>query len=156
MYKNIVALLLIVYAIFGGGLIDQLKNVIPTPSPEPIPAAILNIDRPTEDIIYRVEKFSTLISDPTDRAKIAIFNNDFASRIKEWQANNQQVNDVYTLAAKIFFQDSIVNKYKGLSTEITDLLKELLTDDNHILTSEEKNKVSEYFNGIAWVLIQRK
>jgi hypothetical protein len=156
MYKNVIALVLILYALFGGGLSDVLKNIIPKPSPEPKPVAILNIDRPTDSIIDRVQVFSNLITDPTDRAKIAIFNNDFANRIKTWKTNNQQVNDVYTLAGKIFFQDSLVNKYSGLSTNITDLLKELLTDDNHILTEEEKNTVSAYFDGVAWVLIQRK
>ena len=35
MYKNIAALILIIYALFGGGLIDQLKNIVPKPSPEP-------------------------------------------------------------------------------------------------------------------------
>ena len=156
MYKNIAALILIIYALFGGGLIDQLKNIVPKPSPEPKPVAILNIDKPSENVLSRVERFSSLITDPTDRAKIAIFNHDFANRIKNWQTNNQQVNDVYTLAGKIFFQESLVNKYQGLSTSITDLLKELLTDENHLLSEEEKNKVSEYFSGIAWVLIQRK
>jgi len=154
MYKNIIAIALILYAIFGSGLVDLLKNIKPIPQPQP--ASILNIDKPTNDVILRVERFSNLITDPTDRAKIAIFNYDFANRIKTWNTNNQQVNDVYTLAGKIFFQDSLVNKYSGLSTEITDLLKELLTDDNHILSEEEKNKVNQYFAGIAWVLIQRK
>jgi len=154
MYKNIIAIALILYAIFGSGLVDLLKNIKPIPQPQP--ASILNIDKPTNDVILRVERFSNLITDPTDRAKIAIFNYDFANRIKTWNTNNQQVNDVYTLAGKIFFQESLVNKYSGLSTEITDLLKELLTDDNHILSEEEKNKVNQYFVGIAWVLIQRK
>jgi hypothetical protein len=154
MYKNIIAIALILYAIFGSGLVDLLKNIKPIPQPQP--ASILNIDKPTNDVILRVERFSNLITDPTDRAKIAIFNYDFANRIKTWNTNNQQVNDVYTLAGKIFFQESLVNKYSGLSTEITDLLKELLTDDNHILSEEEKNKVNQYFAGIAWVLIQRK
>ncbi|NBP01101.1 MAG: hypothetical protein EBU90_13390 [Proteobacteria bacterium] len=154
MYKNIIAIALILYAIFGSGLVDLLKNIKPIPQPQP--ASILNIDKPSNDVILRVERFSNLITDPTDRAKIAIFNYDFANRIKTWNTNNQQVNDVYTLAGKIFFQDSLVNKYSGLSTEITDLLKELLTDDNHILSEEEKNKVNQYFAGIAWVLIQRK
>jgi hypothetical protein len=154
MYKNIIAIALILYAIFGSGLVDLLKNIKPIPQPQP--ASILNIDKPTNDVILRVERFSNLITDPTDRAKIAIFNYDFANRIKTWDTNNQQVNDVYTLAGKIFFQESLVNKYSGLSTEITDLLKELLTDDNHVLSEEEKNKVNQYFAGIAWVLIQRK
>jgi hypothetical protein len=154
MYKNIIAIALILYAIFGSGLVDLLKNIKPIPQPQP--ASILNIDKPTNDVILRVERFSNLITDPTDRAKIAIFNYDFANRIKTWNTNNQQVNDVYTLAGKIFFQESLVNKYSGLSTEITDLLKELLTDDNHVLSEEEKNKVNQYFAGIAWVLIQRK
>jgi hypothetical protein len=154
MYKNIIAIALILYAIFGSGLVDLLKNIKPIPQPQP--ASILNIDKPTNDVILRVERFSNLITDPTDRAKIAIFNYDFANRIKTWNTNNQQVNDVYTLAGKIFFQESLVNKYSGLSTEITDLLKELLTDDNHVLSEEEKNKVNQYFSGIAWVLIQRK
>ena len=82
MYKNIIAIALILYAIFGSGLVDLLKNIKPIPQPQP--ASILNIDKPSNDVILRVERFSNLITDPTDRAKIAIFNYDFANSSKSF------------------------------------------------------------------------
>lgn len=155
MYKNIIAVVLILYSLFGGGLFELLNNIKPTPIPLPIPTKILDINKPQDSVLSKVSIFSEIIKDPTDRAKIAIFNYEFANRVKNWKTNNQQVNDVYTLAGEIFFQNSLVNKYQNLSSNIVSLLKELLTDDNHILSEEEKANINEYFNGIAWVLIQK-
>lgn len=151
MYKNIFAIILLIYAIFGSSL---LKQIAPNPQPAP-PISILNIDKPSMDIIDKVQHFSKLISDPTDRAKIALFNYEFACRINSWNTTNQQVNDVYVLAGEIFFQDTLVNKYEGLGDSIIQLMTEIMTDKNHILSNKEKTELHDYFNGIAWVLIQR-
>jgi hypothetical protein len=154
MYRNILAILLLLYAVFGEGLFDKLDK--PEPQPDPTPAAkILNIDKPAENVINEVKAFSDLITDPTDRAKIAIFNYDFAHRITGYNADVQQVNDVYSLAGKIFFKDTLVSKYDGLAEEIKGLLVKILTEDNHILTIKEKESLNEYFMGVAWVLIQK-
>ena len=154
MYKNILAILLLLYAVFGEGLFDKLDK--PEPKPEPNPAAkILNIDKPSQDVIKVVQVFSNIVKDPNDRAKLAIFNHEFATRVIEYNTSVQQVNDVYVLAGKIFFKKSLVDKYDGLAENIKDLLASILTEENHVVTTEEKQKLNEYFMAVAWVLIQK-
>lgn len=153
MYKKILVIILLTYGIFGGGLLDLLDK--PSPNPEPKPVEILNINTPSTQVANRVQLFSDLITDPTDRAKLAIFNYEFANRVASYDADSQQVNDIYTIAGKTFFNTSLVDKYNGLAESLTDLIKEIIGDENHNLTQDEKNKLSEYFLGIAWVLIQK-
>ena len=154
MYKNILAMLLLAYGVFGVGFLDLLDKPQPNPEPKP-PAKILNIDTPTQDVIDRVKVFSTLITDPNDKAKLAIFNYEFAERVGGYEATSQQINDVYTLAGKIFFKDTLVDKYDGLAEEIVKLLEEIMGDDVHSLSQSEKDLLNKYFKGVAWVLIQR-
>ncbi len=153
MYKKILSIVLLLYATFGTGWLDLLDIEFPSPTPPPV--AILNIDLPSQVVKDRVAIFSELVTDPSDRAKLAIFNYEFSQRITEYKANAQNVNDVYTIAGKTFFQQSLVNKYEGLNEEIVSLLTECMTDENHVLTQDEKNNLHEYFMGVAWVLIQR-
>lgn len=155
MLKNILAIALLLYAVFGDGLFDILDKPSPTPKPDPI-VEILDINKPTDTIIDRVKIFSDLIKDPDDRAKIAIFNYEFAERILKYNTTSQQVNDVYTLAGKIFFKDTLVDKYDGLAEEIIKLLQEILTDENHTVSSSEKDNLNKYFMGVAWVLINER
>ena len=152
MYKKILIVALLAYAIFGSGLLDMLDK--PAPKPEPPPAKILNIDTPSTSVLNRVKIFSNMVTDPTDRAKLAIFNYEFANRVASYNANSQQVNDVYTLAGKTFFKNTLVDKYDGLAEQITGILKYVMGDENHELSQDEKNKLKEYFLGIAWVLVQ--
>ena len=152
MYKKILIVALLAYAIFGSGLLDMLDK--PAPKPEPAPAKILNIDTPSTQVLNRVKIFSNIVTDPTDRAKLAIFNYEFANRVASYNASSQQVNDVYTLAGKTFFQNTLVDKYSGLAEKITGILEYTIGDENHELTQDEKNKLKEYFLGIAWVLVQ--
>lgn len=153
MKKQIVAILLIIYSVFGGGMLDLLDR--PQPEPTPPPAKILNIETPSEDVQSRVKIFSDLITDPSDRAKIAIFNYEFANRILDYNANVQQVNDIYSLAGKTFFKGSLVDKYDNLAEEIVNLIEKNLGQENHVLTQEEKQSVHDDFMGVAWSLIQR-
>lgn len=152
MRKNILAILLLVYSVFGGGLFDLLDK--PEPKPEPV-VEILNIDRPSDEVINRVKEFSDLITDPNDRAKIAIFNHEFATRVMDYSTTSQQINDVYALAGKLFFKQTLVDKYDGLAEKIVDLLEEILSDENHAVSMGEKKKLNEYFMGVAWVLTHR-
>lgn len=151
---SLVALVLIVYGAFGGGILDILDNPNPTPKPEP-EIAILNIDKPTQEIIDRVKIFSNAIKDPTDRAKIAIFNYEFANSLTSYETDLQQLNDVYVLAGKKFFKNSIVGKYQSLPDMITKLIQDITGEENHTLSAEEKAKLNQYFLGVAWVLIQK-
>lgn len=154
MSKNILAIALLVYALFGNGLLDLLDKPSPEPKPEPS-TEILNIEKPSGVVISKVKVFSDLVKDPTDRAKVAIFNYEFAKRVVGYETSSQQINDVYALAGKIFFKDTLVDKYDGLAENIVNLLKYVMTDENHTLSTEDKNKLNEYFMGVAWILIQK-
>lgn len=154
MVKNAIAVLLIMYGIFGNSLFNP-NNPKPTP-PSPPVVSILNIDKPTDEVLSKVQKFSDLVTDPTDRAKFAIFNHQFAKNVLGYESQLQQVNDVYTLAGKNFFKESIRGKYKELPDMIVWLIQDTTTDENHVLTPSEKNQISENFMGVAWVLIQKK
>tara|TARA_B100000131_G_C18065527_1_gene592311 strand:- start:558 stop:1019 length:462 start_codon:yes stop_codon:yes gene_type:complete len=152
MYKNIFIVLLLIYAFFGDGILDLLDTPIPKPDPKPI----IDVQSPTSEEVYNyVQAFEGLVTDPTDKAKLAIFNYEFAERVIKYDATSQDINDVYTLAGKIFFKDTLVNKYKGLSETITEMIVECIGEEDHVLTTEEKNKLHDYFMGVAWVLIQK-
>ena len=86
---------------------------------------------------------------------VAIFNNEFSDRILIYNCDIQSVNDVYSLAGKTFFQSSLVDKYDGLSEKLVDVLKSILSDENHQLTDDEKKDLHTYFKGIAWALAQK-
>ena len=66
MLKKILIITLLAYAVFGNGLLDKLDTPKPEPKPEPPPAKILNIEKPSEDVLNRVSLFSDLISAPSD------------------------------------------------------------------------------------------
>lgn len=121
-------------------------------TPEPV---LLNIEKPTQEVIDVVLPMSKIVTDPTDRAKLAIFNQEFANRVNGYNADTQQINDVYVLAGGNFFKDSLVNKYDELDKHIVSLIQHCASGDNHRLTEEEKQRLSTYFMGFAWSLIQR-
>jgi hypothetical protein len=145
--KNSIAICLI---LFGLILAVEQRN---RPSDHKID---LNIDKPTDEVLVLVEPIANLISDPTDRAKLAIFNQEFAQRILSYTASNQQTNDVYVLAASHFFKDSINDKYANLDTELVKLLESSIGNENHVLSDSEKEDIAKKFTGLSWVLIERK
>ena len=113
------------------------------------------VDKPNQEIIDHVQVISEIITDPSDRAKLAIFNYEFANRVQNYNTNSQQVNDVYTLAGKNFFGDTLVDKYDNLSSELVEIFKQILSADNHTLSNDEKKRLHDYFMGIAWVIVNK-
>ena len=155
MVKNAIAVLLILYGIFGNSLFIQ-DSVAPKPRPEPAPVSIINVEKPNDAVLGKVKKFSDLITDPTDRAKLAIFNYEFANRVIKYNTDLQKLNDVYVLAAKTFFKDSLKDKYDALPEMIISLIQDTTTDENHVLTPNELKSINENFSGVAWILIQKR
>jgi len=148
--KNLLAIGLIVFGITLAWQ-NQTNTII---DDEEI--AILEIEEPTEAIMELVKPVADLVTDPTDRAKLAIFNQEFATRIKDYNADNQQTNDVYVLAANHFFNNELNDKYNGLDEGIIKLLRSSIGDENHVLTDDEKLDISLKFTGLAWALIQKQ
>ena len=151
MGKKIFVIALTLFAVFGVSWIDiDLSSIIPQPQQE-----IIVVDKPNQEIIDHVQVISEIITDPSDRAKLAIFNYEFANRVQNYNTNSQQVNDVYTLAGKNFFGDTLVDKYDNLSSELVEIFKQILSADNHTLSNDEKKRLHDYFMGIAWVIVNK-
>lgn len=147
-FKNLIGLGLILFGIFLA-----VQN---TPKVDNTPVVLLDIEKPNDQILSVVQPISNLITDPTDRAKLAIFNQDFAKKILNYSSDNQQTNDVYVLAGSYFFKDSLKDKYANLDIELVKLLESIIGTDNHILSLEEKTQISNHFMGLAWSLIQKR
>jgi hypothetical protein len=151
MNKNTIAIFLIIIGIAAGILKNFQSNTVIDNND----VAILNIEKPSEEILTMVLPVSKLVTDPTDRAKLAIFNQEFSTRIVQYDTDNQKVNDLYVLAASKFFKGSLKDKYDGLDNGFITLLKDVVTEENHILSQEEKNELGKVFSGLAWSLIQK-
>ena len=53
---------------------------------------------------------------------------------------------------KILFKDSLKGKYDRYGTCVVSLISEITGNENHQLTQEEKQQISEVFSGLAWNL----
>lgn len=116
----------------------------------------LDINKPTNEIISYVTPISKLVTDSKDKIKLAIFNQEFATRILSYNINNQQTNDIYVIAASDFFQNELLDKYQDLDVELIKLIQSSIGIDNHILTNAEKKDLSDKCMGLAWSLIESK
>lgn len=145
--KNSIAIILILFGLTLA--VEKHRNPVQN-------TVVLNIDQPSDKILSMVQPIAKLITDPNDRAKLAIFNQEFASRILTYEINNQQTNDIYVLAASNFFKDSLNDKYQGLDVAIIELLQSSIGNDNHVLSENEKIDISNKFMGLSWALIERK
>ena len=148
--RTIIGLAVIVVGLFW----VQIQEGIPDIVPNNTPAVVITIDEPTQEIKEKVSSIADLVTDEQDRLNLCVFNKVFAERVKDYDADAQQINDVYTEAAKIFFGETLKGKYEGYSSGITKLMSDIVGTENHILTQEEKDKLSNIFNGLSWHLNQ--
>lgn len=116
---------------------------------------IINVERPSENILTLVSPFAKLVTETEDRAKLALFNYEFANRIVSYNTDAQQVNDIYSKAGEFFFDTTMKGKYEGYATGLKSLIQSVTTDDNHTLSMDEKQRLKDLFNGLAWALVER-
>lgn len=151
MYKKVIAIALLAYSVFGFNV--DLSNIDITPfSPTP---NILNIEKPSDPVLSVAKDISALVTEQEDREKLAIFNYEFSQRILGYNTDCQQVNDVYVIAGKLFFQSTLADKYDGLAEGIKDILVSVMGEDNHQLSKSEREALHNYFEGVSWALIQK-
>lgn len=130
-----VALILITFSINGKTKTHDVLNII-------IPSV-------NETVIKRTSNISNIVTDNTDRIQLCIFNKIFADRLIKYNADQQQMNDVYVNAAKKIFESRLVNKYEDLSGFIENLFHEIVGDDIHKLNEEQKQNLQSLFYGVA-------
>lgn len=134
---------------------------IPSIDINPIPdeidevQAIIDVDKPSDEIIQQVRPVANLVTDIEDKAKLALFNYEFANRVTRYETDVQKLNDVYTDAGMRFFEDTLKGKYENLPDQLQKLFSSITTDDNKVLNQEEKQKLKDLFAGLSWALIER-
>ena len=85
----------------------------------------IDIEEPSEDVKSKTS-FSNVVTDSKDRLNLTCFNKVFSDRCINYKATNQDINDVYVLAAKNFFGDSLNGKYDGYGDSLTKAMKDVI------------------------------
>jgi hypothetical protein len=144
--KTIIGLALLAVGLFWPQIQERIPDFTIPSKPT------LEIVEPSEEIKEKVSSIAELVTDKEDRMDLAVFNMIFAKRVLNYEAEAQDVQDIYVEAAKILFDKSLKGKYNGYGESIQDLLKDSMGDENHTLSQSEKDSLSEDFNGLAYVL----
>jgi hypothetical protein len=113
------------------------------------------INKPNEKTLEKVSSVASLVTDNNDRERLSVFNNVFSERVTSYDCNGQQVNDIYTTAARGVFKDKLKGKYSGYAEGITKLMKDALGNENTPVKKDQKELLSENFSGLAWSLWQQ-
>ena len=141
-------LLIILIGLFLPQIQERIPDLIPdTPSPSIV------IEEPTQEIKDKTLKVSEKVTDTKDRLELCVFNKVFSERVLGYDADVQQVNDIYTESGKILFKDSLKGKYDGYGSGVVSLISEITGSENHELTQQEKQQISQVFNGLSWSLL---
>ena len=151
--KILIALALLGFVFFGSVPENIDINTIPDEVDEV--EELIQVDKPSEEILLQVRPVANLVTETEDRAKLALFNHEFATRITKYNTDVKQVNDLYTKAGAIFFEDKLKGKYENYAQGLKSLVSSVTTDENHVLSNEEKEVLQKVFNGLAWALIER-
>jgi hypothetical protein len=130
---------------------NNIANFIPKIDNK-TPKQLVQIDKPSDEVFNTVKPVADLITDPSDKIKLCLFNNTFSKRVTSYSADAQQVNDVYVQAAKNLFGDSLKGKYQGFSGSLDKLFGSVFGIENHVVTDKEKSALSETFRGLAYCL----
>lgn len=155
MLRIIVALGLLYFVFFGGIPEIDIGPIIPVQNEVDEVQKLLDIEKPSDTIINQVRPVADLVTSVEDRAKLALFNHEFSARVEKYNTDAQKLNDLYTKAAAGFFKEELKGKYSGLPEGLVGMLKSVVTDDNHVLTTEEKKSLKDLFTGLSWALIEK-
>lgn len=147
-FANIIAVLAIIIAIFPAIKLP----ILPLPTPQP--SINLDVSKPDQDILNKVNAINLIVTNREDRIKLAVFNYCFSKRLKGYNTDTQKLNDIYVKAAAYYFGETMKDKYNNLDVELTKMFVDILGDKNHILSEDEKVQLHNTFGGLAWSLIQ--
>ena len=145
--RTVLGLLIVLVGLFLPQIQERIPDLIPDG-----PAPSIVIQEPTQEIKDKTLKVSEKVTDTNDRLELCVFNKVFSERILGYDADVQQVNDIYTESGKILFKDSLRGKYDGYGSGVVSLISDITGSENHELTQSEKQQISEVFSGLAWNL----
>jgi len=132
--------------------ISNLKGIIERITKK---ESVVSVDpAPTEASIALAKTASDLVTDKEDRATLAIFNLEFAKRVVVYAEviNTQQLQDIYVASASSVYGKSISSKYQSLGSELVKLIKSVIGEEEHVLTSEDAKSLSDIFRALSFNL----
>lgn len=150
MNRTVIGVVIILIGLFWPQIVERIPEI---PTPEPSVPAVIEISEPTPAVLEKVSDLSSLVTDEDDRLDLAIFNKIFSERVLEYSVDSQKINDVYVEAAKNVFGDSLRGKYLGYSAGLNDLMRQIMGEENHELTDQEKLMLQEYYSALAWSFV---
>ena len=154
MLKNLIAILLITYGVFGNSIFDVLDTPTPTPTPE-VPS--ISITEPRDEIKVITDKIAAPGTDAEDRLEVALYFLEMSSRIEGYDdITLQQLNDLIIHSATLVFKGRLAGKYDQFDDRLMSAIIEIAGSTEHKLTPEEKSDLSDLFSGIAWSLVNRR
>ena len=136
-------------ALMAGALaLPQIEPYLPNVIKSYTVVEQLQISEPSGTMVLSTKAFDGVIA-KEDQALFAVFHNVLSKNIKKHNMDSQNFNDFYRTAAMEYFSN-VKGKYPEFGRAIVETFQKLLTDDNHVLTDEEKGLVEETLNAIAW------
>ncbi len=132
--------------------ISNLKGIIERITKK---ESVVSVDpAPTEASIALAKTASDLVTDKEDRATLAIFNLEFAKRVVVYAdvINTQQLQDIYVASGSSVYGKSISSKYQSLGSELVKLMKSVIGEEEHMLTSEDAKSLSDIFRALSFNL----
>ena len=144
-FRLLIGVVLVLVGVFW----EDIKNSIPE---IPDKKLGITIEKPQDSLVEQWTEVCKSVKDPVDRVKLCVFNKTFADRVVGYDADAQQINDVYVLAAKEVFGDSIKGKYDKLGPAAQESMVSILGEENHIITESEKQNLNKAFLAFAWCL----
>lgn len=145
--RTLLGLLMVFIGLFLPQIQERIPDLIPDKS---VPSVVIR--EPTQEIKDKTLKVAQVVTDSKDRLDLCIFNKTFSERVLGYDADVQQLNDIYTESGKILFKDSLKGKYDGYGDGVISLISEIAGSENHQLTQSEKRQISDVFSGLAWNL----
>lgn len=144
--KSLLGLTIIVVSFF----VPTIEKMLVPVQPSVVQA--LSIEKPNEEILPRVEDVTKIVTDQQHKEEMAILNFEFARRLKAYDCKPEEMIQIWNHVAR-FVSDGEWAKYSKFSPVYTiEMIKEVTTDANSVLTGKEKELISERFNALSWVL----
>ena len=115
---------------------------------------VITIKEPSEEAIKSTKNIASLIKEPKDRAELAVFFDELASRSLNY--DDYYVSDVLKIYGQSFkdvFGDKY-NKYPEFSKNQIILMSTVTGPKDRTLSLNDVQKLSDIFRGIAWNLTE--
>lgn len=119
---------------------------------EPSVREVLAIEKPAEKYLEKSRKNDS-VDDKKDRESLSIFNYEFARRALGYDTTVQKIQDVYTMAGKTVYGDSMLKKYPNLSDLMgSKALIEIFGEHDGFAKKEQLMELKKQYSSNAWVL----